>query len=257
MLNDLRYAIRMLLKNRGFTSVAVLTLALGIGANAAIFTAVNAALLRPLPYREPERLVHLWETSQQQEFGQREASYPDYLDWRDQNHVFEQVAGYSWGGLAFTGRGTPEQVRVAVVTLNFFSTLGVEAIVGRTFFVEEQRRSPLPTGSRQGSLTGAILSYRFWQHRFGADPNLIGQVLTVGGDNYIAVGVLPANFHFFQSGIGRLVGTPQPDPLGHNQALPALDRRDRSTQAGGEFHAGPGGDGHHCPTRGKGTPGIT
>ncbi len=129
---DLRYGARALLKNPGFALIAVITLALGIGANTAIFTVVNAALLRGLPYREPDRLAHLWEMTPQKEFPRREASYPDFLDWR-QNQSFEAMAAYSGGGFTLTGRGAPERIQGARGSADFFKALGVEPIVGRAF----------------------------------------------------------------------------------------------------------------------------
>src|SRR6185503_4915197 len=117
---DIRYAIRLLAKRPGFTVVAVLTLALGIGSNTAIFTAVDRALLRPFPYKNQEALVHLWETVPRQDFGEHEASYPDYMDWREQNNVFEEMAGYSQGNATLTGDGEPERINAGRVTSTFF-----------------------------------------------------------------------------------------------------------------------------------------
>src|SRR5262245_17365759 len=122
---DLQYGARGLLKNPGFSLIAIITLAVGIGANTAIFTVVNAALLRGLPYREPELLVHLWEGTPQKEFPRREASYPDYLDWR-QSQSFESMAAYTGGGFTLTGRDAPERIQGARGSSDFFKTLGVE-----------------------------------------------------------------------------------------------------------------------------------
>jgi MacB-like periplasmic core domain len=143
MWQDMRFAVRMLLKKPGFSLVAVVTLALGIGANTAVFTVVNAALLRGLPYRDPERLLHLWETTPKKEFPQREASYPDFLDWR-QSQSFEGMAAYSGGGgMTLTGRGEPERLVTVNVTANFFKVLGVDPIAGRDFLpAEEQPGGP-------------------------------------------------------------------------------------------------------------------
>src|SRR3977135_619362 len=115
-MNNLRYALRQLRKSPGFTFVAVLTLALGIGANTAIFTVVDAALLRPFPYKNPDRLMHLWETRAHPGVGQHEASYPDYLCWRDQSNSFAAMAGYTAGSATLTGSGEPERLQVARVT---------------------------------------------------------------------------------------------------------------------------------------------
>src|SRR5436190_10648710 len=127
---DLRYGARMLVKKPGFTVIAVITLALGIGANTAIFTVVNAALLRPLPYAQPDRLVHLFETTPQKNYGQREASYPDFLDWR-QNQVFEGMAAYrGGGGMMLNSPEGSERLDAGIVSANFFSVLGVAPQLG-------------------------------------------------------------------------------------------------------------------------------
>src|SRR6185369_17001165 len=139
IIQDVRYAIRALAKRPGFTLVAVLTLALGIGANTAIFTAVDAALLRPFPYKNQDTLAHIWETSPRKDFSEHEASYPDYMDWREQNNSFEDLAGYSSGSVTITGSEQPERIQAARVTSSFFPLLGVEANLGRTFRDGEDR----------------------------------------------------------------------------------------------------------------------
>src|SRR6185503_15388556 len=134
-----RYGVRLLLRQPTFTLAVVITLALAIGANTAIFTVVNAALLRSLPYRDPDALVHLWETKPQKEFPTREASYPDFVDWR-RNDVFAGMAGYSGGGSAvLSRRDGSERVQIGSVTANFFDVLGVNALVGRTFGSDEDQ----------------------------------------------------------------------------------------------------------------------
>jgi predicted permease len=198
---DLRYGARMLLKQPGFTLIAVITLALGIGANTAIFTVVNAALLRGLPYRDSERLVHLWETTPRKDFSQREASYPDFLDWRE-NQAFEGVAAYAGGsGMTLTGRGTPERIPATLVSANFFTALGVEALRGRAFLPEEDQASAAPT---------VMLSYGLWQRLFGADPNIIGQSLTLDDRPYNVIGILPPSFQFAPRGDSELWVAYQP-----------------------------------------------
>ena len=132
LLQDLRYGARTLWKNPGFTLIAVVTLSLGIGANTAIFTVVNAALLRGLPYRAPERLVHLFETTPQKAFAQREFSYPDYQDYQ-RSQAFEGLGAYTGGGGILTGRGEPQRIFAPAASANFFSVLGVEPLLGRTF----------------------------------------------------------------------------------------------------------------------------
>jgi putative ABC transport system permease protein len=192
---DLRYAFRMLSKKPGFAVVVVLTLALGIGANTAIFTVVNAALLRPLPFREPDRLVHLWETKAQQQFKEREASYPDYQDWKTNSQVFEGVAGYSRRSFSLTGLDTPDRIEGAAVTDNFFQVLGVETVAGRSF---------QPGEDQPGTERLVILSYNLWQRRFGSDPKLIGQALTLNGARHVVIGVLPQKFQFAPAGAAEM-----------------------------------------------------
>ncbi len=201
---DIRYAVRLLIKKPGFTAVAVLTLALGIGANTAIFTAVDRALLRPFPYKNPDALVHLWETNPQKDYRDHQASYPDYLDWREQNNAFEGMAGYSSGTVTLTGRGEPERIQLAVVTSSFFPLLGVEARLGRIFLAEED------TASTERVV---MMSHGLWQRRFGQDPSLIGQQLTLNGANFTVVGILPQSFHFAKVGAAELWFPLRPQPF--------------------------------------------
>src|SRR5215813_9186109 len=183
---DLRYGARMLMKKPGFTLIAVLMLALGIGANTAIFTVVDAALLRSLPYKAPERLYHLWEATPQKEFSQREFSYPDYQDYQ-QNRVFEEIAAYRGDAALLTGRGEPELVMTPAAASNFFSMMGVEPVIGRAF---------RPGEDKPGAERVTVLTYGFWRRMFGGDAGIIGQALTIDGASYTVVGVLPANFQF-------------------------------------------------------------
>lgn len=186
LLQDLRYAIRTMLKRPGFTSVAVITLALGIGGSTAIFSVVNAALLRELPFAEPDRLFHVWEVTPQKNFGQREFSYPDYQDYQ-QNQSFEGIAAYTGGGGIMSGRGEPERVFAPAASANFFSVLGVQPLLGRTFQLGEDK---------QGAPRLVVLTYGMWQQRFGGDQNIVGQSVTINGDPHTVVGVLPASFQF-------------------------------------------------------------
>jgi len=186
LLQDLRYAVRTLLKKPGFALIAIVTLALGIGASTAIFTVVDAALLRGLPYKSPERLYHVWESTPQKEFSQREFSYPDYQDYQ-QNQVFEGIAAYTGGGAIMSGRGEPERVFAPSATANFFFVLGVEPVLGRSF---------QPGEDKPGAPRVTMLTYGMWQRRFGGDPGIVGQSLTLNGDSYTVVGVLPASFQF-------------------------------------------------------------
>ena len=186
---DLRYGFRMLAKKPGFTVVAAVTLALGIGANTAIFSVVNAVLLRPLPYREPGRLVEIWETNPIKAWTDAPAAPANFYDWEQQNDVFEGMANYSTGpgNFALTGKDEPERLRGQAISGNLFSVLGVEASLGRTFLPEE---------TWKGKDEVVILSHGLWKRRFGEDPNLIGQMISLRGKNYTVVGVMPDGFYF-------------------------------------------------------------
>jgi putative ABC transport system permease protein len=186
LLQDLRYAIRTMLNKPGFTLIAVITLALGIGGSTAIFTVVDAGLLRGLPYESPDRLYHLWESRPQKEFAQREFSYPDFQDYQ-KNQVLEGLAAYTGGGGIMTGRGEPERVFAPRANANFFSVLGVQPTIGRTF---------QPGEDKPGAPRVTVLTYGMWQRRFGGDAGILGQSLTINGDSYTVVGVLPASFQF-------------------------------------------------------------
>jgi len=188
---DLRYAFRMLRTHSGFTVVAVLTLALGIGANTAIFSVVNAVLLRPLPYADPGRLVTLWERSPRRGFEQERVTPPDFLDWREQSRVFENLAFWTGGGEfnLVTPDGV-EKVKCAYALSNLFPMLRAGPLLGRTFLPEEDQRE---------SNRVAVLGYGYWQRRFAGDPSVIGRTITVdtyGRREYTIVGVMPPGFSF-------------------------------------------------------------
>ncbi|MDT5272060.1 MAG: hypothetical protein QOH49_4246 [Acidobacteriota bacterium] len=185
--HDLRYGVRMLWKNPGFTAVAVVALALGIGANSAIFSVVNTVLLRPLPYREPARLVMVWEDDTKHGFPNDTPATANYIDWRDQNQVFDGMAATADQSFNLTGAGEPERFDGKRVSANFFSLLGVEPQLGRAFMPEEDV---------SGANRVVVLSHGLWQRRFGSDPGLIGKSITLNGDGYIVVGVMPAGFQF-------------------------------------------------------------
>ena len=208
LLQDIRYSIRTLAKRPAFTVVAVLTLALGIGANTAIFTVVDAALIRSLPYENPDALVHFWETTPRQDFSQHEASYPDYLDLRAQNNVFEDMAGYNGNSMTITGRDAPERLRAARVTSSFFSVLGVKPVLGRVFLDGEDQ---------PGAERIVVLSHGLWQRRFGANPDIIGQTLNLNNDTYTVVGVLPPKFKFARVGDAELWVPLNPMPFQVNR----------------------------------------
>ena len=185
---DVRFALRTLLKRPGFTLVAVLTLALGIGANSAIFSVVNAVVLRPLPYAAPERLVALWGDLNQSGFEELELSAPEYADFRARGaHVFEDVAAFNVGGFNLTGAGEPERIQGVYATASLFPTLGVAPLRGRAYTAEEDR---------PGSDDVAVISHSLWRRRFGSDPAAVGKTVTLDGRPTTIVGVMPPDFRF-------------------------------------------------------------
>jgi putative ABC transport system permease protein len=186
LLQDLRYSLRMLLKKPGFALVAIITLALGIGANTAIFSVVNAVLLRALPYPHAERLVVLFETSK--EVPAMNVAYPNYLDWRAQQTLLEDLAAYMPAGGILTGDGEPERVTGRWVTASFFPTLGIQPHIGRFFDEAEDQ----PAAERV-----IVISYGLWQRRFGGDAQVIGRNVRYNGESWTVIGVLPAGFDFY------------------------------------------------------------
>src|SRR6185369_195570 len=186
-LQDLRYAARMLKKNPGFTAVAVIALALGIGANTAIFSVVNTVLLRPLPYKDPEQLVMVWEDATKHGYPRDTPAAANYVDWRDQNTVFSGMAAIDDIDLNLSNAGDPERLKGRRVSANLFPLLGVEPQLGRVFSGAEDQ---------PGSQHVAVLSHRLWQRRFGGDQNIIGKTLTLNDESYTVVGVMPVRFEF-------------------------------------------------------------
>ena len=185
MKSDLLYALRGLRKKPLFTAAAVLTLALGIGANSAIFTVVNAVLLRPLPYPAPDRLMMLWTHNPRQGYNKDVSSYPNFDDWRRQSTSFEVMSAYFGGTFTLTHAGDPAHIVGAVVTPGFFETLGVAPAIGRTF------------GAREGAAGGervAILSHGLWQTRFGSDPAIVGRTVMLNSVAHEVLGVMPPSF---------------------------------------------------------------
>jgi putative ABC transport system permease protein len=182
---DLRYGIRVLLKKPGFTIVAVLTLALGIGANSAIFSVVNSVLLRPLPVKDPDQLVRIYETFLPSGYGT--VSVPNLKDWREQNDLFTQLAAYTYDNFSLMGKDNPERISGAPVSANFFEVLGVPPLIGRTFLEGEDQ---------QGNNRVVVLSYQLWQRNFGGDAGILGRNVPIGGENFTVIGVMPASFRF-------------------------------------------------------------
>ena len=190
LFQDIRFGFRMLLKAPGFTAAAVVVLALGIGANTALFSVVNAVLLRPLPYPQPERLVQVWHTPPQSSFPgatRFTVSPANYLDWASQNHSFEQMAIYGFMSFNLTGKGEPESILASRVSSNFFSVLRTQPMAGRIFTSDEDS---------SGHAKVVVISHSFWQSHLGGDPSAIGQTISLNNEPYTIVGIMPAKFGF-------------------------------------------------------------
>src|ERR1700756_3676891 len=182
---DMRYGVRMLAKNRGFTAIAVVTLTLGIGANTALFSVVNGVLLNPLPYYQPERLVAVYASTP--EYPHSSISYPNFEDWRRNNHSFEKIAAFRGDDFNLTGMGEPERLEAEMVSAEFFPVLGVNPIRGRVFTEQEDRLCGTPV---------ALISEGLWKRKFGAAPDVVGKPITLNATLYTIVGVIPASFRY-------------------------------------------------------------
>jgi hypothetical protein len=188
LFRDVRHAVRSLRRDAALSAAALVTIALAVGASTAIFTVADAVLLRPLPYRDPAGLVHLYETQVHSSTSQTsEASYPDFLDWRSRNRAFEALAGYQSRSIVLNGVGEPVRLAGARVTANFFHVLGVTPVVGRGFLDGEDE---------VGAPAVAVLGYGLWQGRFGGDPAIVGRIIQLNGVPTTVLGVLPAGFDF-------------------------------------------------------------
>ncbi len=184
----MRYGLRMLWKSPGFTLIAIAALALGIGANTAIFSVVNGVLLRPLPFAQSDHLMIVWESNLQRGVTKNQVSYPDFADWREQNHTFERLASFHDSNFVLTGGSEPLRLRGQVVNADLFPLLGVQPVIGRAFRAEEDKPGE---GGRV-----VLLSYALWQKQFGSDPRVVGQAVTLNGESYTVVGVMPEGFQF-------------------------------------------------------------
>ncbi|MGA9887452.1 MAG: ABC transporter permease [Candidatus Acidiferrales bacterium] len=191
LIQDLKYAVRMLVKSPGFTAIAILTLALGIGANSALFSVVNGVLLRPLPYAQPDRLVVLSEKTAN--FESSSISYPNFLDWQRSNSAFASIAAYRSDDFNITGRGEAERVRVGMISADFFEILGVSPVRGRLFATQEDRLGGAPV---------VLISAGLWQRKFGSAPDIIGKTIIMNGDGYTVVGVVPSSFRMESTNFG-------------------------------------------------------
>src|SRR6185295_118611 len=196
LLQDIRYALRMWARTPAFTTVAILALAIGIGANTAIFTIVNAVLIERLPFRDPDRLVVVWEESARRPGRQNTISPANFLQWQERSDVFEQMASFYESRANLTGQASPEEVAAQNVTPNFFATLGVAPILGRSFLPEE---------GPDGRDRVVILSHGLWQRRFGGDAGVIGQTIQLNSRAFTIVGVMPPDVKLLLKA-GSLVG---------------------------------------------------
>lgn len=186
-LNDIRYAIRNLIKRPGFTLIAVLTLGIGIGANSAIFSAIHALLLKPLPFPELDRVVAVWDKMPSRGVMHNEVTMANYLDWRAQNQSYDQLALYRWWSANLTGVEPPERLQGFLVTANFIDVTGLKPIMGRNFTEEE---------NQPGKDGVAIITHSLWQRRFGGDPNIVNKTITVNSIQRTVIGVMPEHFNF-------------------------------------------------------------
>lgn len=197
-IQDLRYSFRLLVRDPGFALVAVLALALGMGANTAIFSVVNEVLLRDLPYRDADRLVMVWESNSPRSLDTNVISPANFLDWQEQNSVFESMAGFADRRFNLTGVDDPEELPAQMVTVNLFPMLGAGAAVGRVFTEDDAKSDGPPV---------VILSNGLWQRRFGGQSGIVGQTISLSGNKYTVVGVMPADFRFYvkEASFGRRV----------------------------------------------------
>jgi predicted permease len=185
LMQDLRYALRGFRRNRGFVAVAVLTLALGIGANTALFSVVNGVLLNPMPYAQPDRLVALY--AKQHEFVRSSISYPNFQDWVRNNNTFSSLAAFRSDSFNLTGVGEPQRLATNMVSASFFPILGVKPAIGRFFFEQEDRLGGEPV---------AMISEGLWKHKFASAPDIIGKSISLNNSLYTVVGVVPSSFHY-------------------------------------------------------------
>ena len=215
---DLRYGVRMLLKSPGITFVVVMALALGIGANTAIFSVVDAVLLRPLPYPESDRLVSLNETSKAMD--EISISYPNFVDWRNQNQVFEKIGVYNRDSYNLTGMGEAERIVTGQVSADLFAALRANPALGRLYTNDEDKPGGAPV---------VVLSYALWQRRFGGQANILNQPLTLNGKSYTVIGIMPEGFAFPRRAemwvpVGQLSGDPDWLQRGNHPGLYGVAR---------------------------------
>jgi putative ABC transport system permease protein len=218
ILQDVRYGIRMLVKTPALTAIVILALALGIGANTAIFSVINAVVLRPLPFDQSDQLLFLNERSPV--LDEMSISYPNFTDWRNQNHVFEKIGVYNRNSYNLTGYGEAERILTGQVSADLFSALRVNALIGRVFTNDEDKPGAAPV---------VVLSYALWQRRFGGQNSILNQALTLNGRSYTVIGVMPADYAFpsrveMWVPVGQLSGDPNWQQRGNHPGLYAVGR---------------------------------
>src|SRR6185295_17692633 len=218
LLQDLRYGARMLLKTPAITFIVILALALGIGANTAIFSVLNAVVLRPLPFDQPAELLFLNERSPV--LDEMSISYPNFTDWRNQNHVFEKIGVYNRSSYNLTGNGEAERILTGQVSADLFAALRAKPLIGRVFTNDEDKHGASPV---------VVLSYPLWQRRFGGQSNILNQSLTFNGRSYTVIGVMPADYAFptrveMWVPVGQLSGDPNWQQRGNHPGLYAVGR---------------------------------
>src|SRR5918999_2808393 len=182
---DVRHALRMLARSPGFSFVAVLTFALGIGVNTAVFSVFNGVLLRPLPYSDPDRIAMIWMDNRRQNIREDITSYPNYRDWRDQSTSFQHMAAYTPSSFNLTGADEPERLIGAQVTASFFDVIGVRPLLGRVFAASQET---------PGNDTVVVISQGLWQRRFGGAPDVLGRTIVLNGRPHEVIGVMPPAF---------------------------------------------------------------
>ena len=200
--SDIRYAVRNLIKRPGFTAIAILTLAIGIGANTTIFSAVNALLLKPLPFPELDRVIAIWDEDPARGYTHNEVAFANYVDWRDQSQSFEKLALFRWWSANVTGIDSPERIQGMLVTANFFDVTGTKPLMGRGFYEHE---------NQPGNASVAVITHSLWQRRFGGDPNILNKTIQLNSTTRTIVGVMPEQFNYPKGAevYGPLEVTPQ------------------------------------------------
>ncbi len=241
-MNDFRFALRQLRKSPGFTIIAVLTLALGIGANTAIFSVVNAVLLKPLPFPKPQQLVAMGSTNRHEE-GRRDSvnslSYPDYFDFRKENQTLASSAVYHQENVAFSGANGAQSLLGVKASGEFFDVLGVQPLLGRGFVRADEQAGGGPGGYK------VVLSYDFWQKQFGGDKNLLGRTIQLNRRPFTVIGIMPAGFQFpIQTDAVDLYTTIAEDASNAEGFKPATEQRGSHSVVGSRAARNPASRSH-------------